>query len=374
MAFQFQAVAALAPVYMHRFDVALADIGLLIGLYLSPGLVIALPGGAIGRRFGDRSAVAVGMALMVAGALAMLLIPTWSGQIFGRLLAGIGGVVLNVLMSKMVTDHFSGREIGTAMGIFVNSWPVGIAAALLCLPLLGGADDPMPAQAVVLGVTLAGLALFLAGTPPAPAGGAAAVPAVPLRGAPLAATLAAGSIWGLYNGALGMVFGFGPAMLVERGWALAAASASTSLVLWVAAVSIPLGGYLSDRTGRRDLVMVLGFGGFAAALLLAPDAGSVIPLFVLLGVFAGLSAGPIMSLPAAVLAPGNRALGMGVFFTMFYAGVVFAPMLAGLLSEASGTSKTAFHLGAAMLGLCGLALWMFRTLVDRLPAEARLRP
>ncbi|MEO1318641.1 MAG: MFS transporter, partial [Pseudomonadota bacterium] len=52
MAFQFQAVAALAPSLMERHGVGLAEIGLLIGLYLSPGLVAAYPGGAIGRRFG----------------------------------------------------------------------------------------------------------------------------------------------------------------------------------------------------------------------------------------------------------------------------------------------------------------------------------
>jgi hypothetical protein len=52
MAFQFQAVAALSPFMMSEFKVGIADIGLLIGLYLSPGILLALPGGAIGRRFG----------------------------------------------------------------------------------------------------------------------------------------------------------------------------------------------------------------------------------------------------------------------------------------------------------------------------------
>ena len=51
MAFQYQAVAALSPFVMQEFGVGLADIGLLIGLYLSPGIIIAFPGAAIGRRF-----------------------------------------------------------------------------------------------------------------------------------------------------------------------------------------------------------------------------------------------------------------------------------------------------------------------------------
>src|SRR5262249_11280895 len=124
MAFQFQSVAAIAPLVMNKFGVGLADIGLLISLYLAPGLVIALPGGEIGRRYGDKSAVLVGLSLMVGGGLMMVFASAWLWQLMGRLLAGVGGVLLNVLMSKMVTDWFAGKEIATAMAIFVNSWPV----------------------------------------------------------------------------------------------------------------------------------------------------------------------------------------------------------------------------------------------------------
>ena len=105
MAFQFQAVAALSPVYMTAFGVELSDIGFLIGLYLAPGLVFALPGGAIGRRFGDWRVIAFGMVLMLIGAGIMFAVHSWEGQIAGRLAAGTGGVLLNVLMSKVVADH-----------------------------------------------------------------------------------------------------------------------------------------------------------------------------------------------------------------------------------------------------------------------------
>jgi MFS family permease len=54
MAFQFQAVGAVSPTFMDTYGVALADIGLLISIYLAPGIVFAVPGGAIGQRFGDK--------------------------------------------------------------------------------------------------------------------------------------------------------------------------------------------------------------------------------------------------------------------------------------------------------------------------------
>src|SRR4029077_7725210 len=57
MAFQFQSVAAVAPLLGTKFGVSLADIGLLIGLYFTPGIALGLPGGAIGQKFGDKAAV-----------------------------------------------------------------------------------------------------------------------------------------------------------------------------------------------------------------------------------------------------------------------------------------------------------------------------
>jgi MFS family permease len=122
IAFQFQSVAAVAPLLGPKFGVSLADIGLLIGLYFTPGVALALPGGAIGQKFGDKITVLAALLQMLIGGLAMAVSDSWSVQIAGRLVAGGGGVLLNVQMSKMVADWFAGKEIATAMAIFVNSW------------------------------------------------------------------------------------------------------------------------------------------------------------------------------------------------------------------------------------------------------------
>jgi MFS family permease len=174
MAFQFQAVAALAPSIMHTYGIGVGDIGLLIGLYLSPGILLAIPGGTIGRRFGDKQAVLAGLVLMTAGGLLMVLLDGWWPQVAGRILAGIGGVILNVLMSKMITDRFAGREIATAMGIFVNSWPVGIALALVILPWIDAFFGLSAAMLAVAGFAFIGallLAVFYQNPASANAGG-----------------------------------------------------------------------------------------------------------------------------------------------------------------------------------------------------------
>jgi MFS family permease len=353
MAFQFQTVGSVSPTIIDHYAVSLTEIGLLISLFYAPGIVFALPGGEIGRRYGEKPVVMLGLALMVVGGVIMAIAPTWPWLIVGRLVGGIGGILLNVLMSKMVADWFAGREIATAMGIFVNSWPAGIALALVVLPVLEGVSG-------LVGVNLATSAMAAVGLillsrlyhPPAAVNPVSTPAAAWPEGLTFNAVVLAGSIWGLYNAALAMVFGYGTALLTERGWSLVAAGSATSLVLWLASLSVPAGGVLADRTGQHKLVMLGGFAAFAFCLFAATRTEYVIVAFVALGLAGGLSAGPIMSLPARVLAPGARAVGMGLFFTMFYVFSVAAPILAGWSSARRGTSQVAFDLGAVMLVVC----------------------
>jgi MFS family permease len=370
MAFQFQSVASMSPALMKQYGVGLGDIGFLISLYLAPGLAFALPGGEIGRRFGDKRVVLFGLVLMIAGGLVMAFAPTWGWQIAGRIVAGIGGVLLNVLMSKMVTDWFAGKEIATAMAIFVNSWPAGIALCLFVLPVLAAAEGITSALLLTTAFCAIGLVLLatLYRPPPQTAAVATAAPSAPAswpHPSVIRPVVAAGLMWGLFNAAIGMVFGFGITMLVERGWTLAAAGSATSLVLWLVSASVPFGGFLADRTGKPIAIMLTGFALFAIALLMAARTDAVIPAFVALGLVGGLSAGPIMSLPARILTPPLRAVGMGIYFTLFYLFVVSAPIVAGILSSRAGTAAVAFDLGAFMLVMCFPVYWAFNRLAAR---------
>src|SRR5947199_5456293 len=126
-----------------------------------------------------------------------------------------------------------------------------------------------------------------------------------------------------------MIFSFGPSMLVERGWSIAAAGSTISIVLWLAVVSVPVGGVLADRSKRPELILVAGRIVFAILMMLLPRSGAVILIVVALGLVCGQPAGPIMSLPARVLQPATRAIGMGRFFTVFYACMMLGPLVGG---------------------------------------------
>lgn len=282
IAFQFQSVAAVAPLLQQTFGVGLADIGILIGLYFTPGVVLALPGGAIGRTLGDKPTTIAALLLMTAGSLVMAVTDVWSWQMAGRLASGAGGVLLTVQLTKMAADWFAGKEIATAMAIFVNSWPAGVAISLLVLPAIGTAHG---AGAVFLSagaLTAIGILLVAFYQPPP---GAAVSAAGSSRLDPLAllAVVVAGVIWGLYNVGFAMIFSFGPTLLAERGWSIAAAGSAISVVMWLSVISVPAGGYLADRF-KRPFILAIGASLIVAGLLAwLPRSDAVITILILIG-------------------------------------------------------------------------------------------
>jgi predicted MFS family arabinose efflux permease len=363
IAFQFQSVAAVAPQLSQSLDASLADIGVLIGLYFAPGAVLALPGGAISRRYGDKVTVLAGLLMMLAGELLMTTSTSWSVQIAGRLTAGIGGVLLNVLMTKMVADWFAGREIATAMAVFINSWPAGIALSLMLLPAIGATFGLYAVNLAVAGLILIGLCLITLVYRAPDASVAVEGERSNLTADTIYAVIAAGLIWCLYNIGFAMIFSFGPSMLVMRGWSSAAAGSTISIVLWLASLSVPFGGFLADRTKRGEAILVIGCIAFALLTLFLSRSGTVLPIVIALGIFCGLPAGAIMSLPARVLEQKTRPIGMGIFYTVFYAGMLAGPTIGGKLSTSVGSASAALDFGAVTLLACPIVLWLFRRIV-----------
>ena len=361
MAVQYQSVAALSPLVQDRFGVGLGEIGWLIGLYFLPGVLVALPGGAFAQRFGDRRVVAFALLLMVLGGVMIAFLPLWSAQVAGRVIAGIGGVLVNVVMTKMVTDWFAGREIGTAMALFINSWPFGIALALVGLPSLAIASGYVGAMALLAGFCAVCFVLVALGYQPPPhlADERAVKKGLWPRGVVLRLVLLAGVVWGLFNVAVAAVFAFGPEVLIARGQSLQGATAQVSLVLWTLALAAPFGGMLADRTGQRDLMIASGTVLFGIALVLLMVWPEAWILFAMIGLASGLCAGPIMTLPADALPAENRAYGMGLFFTLYYLLMFVGPAALGLWANAAGRADVAYLGGLAALAgaLATLAIY-----------------
>jgi predicted MFS family arabinose efflux permease len=366
MGFQFQAVAALSASVIADFSIDYTQLGLLIGLYLFPGIVIAYPGGLLGQYFGDKRIAVFGMALMVAGGL-LTATGEYSVVLAGRLVSGIGAVLLNVLLTKMTIDWFIGREIGTALAVLVSSWPVGIGVALVTLPWFvvhTSVAAGFASTAAVAAVVLLLVAAIYRVPPPAIAlqpSNSKEYPRLSLGEFSLVSL--AGGVWMLFNVGYILVVSFGPALLVSKGFSQADAGFTTSLVAWAIIVTIPLGGILIDQMGYATTLMIASLAAFGFSAMLFPTALSP-ALMIFIGAVAGLPCGAIMVLPGEVLRPQNRAAGMGVFYTWYYLGMALLTPAAGILRDASGAPGAPLLL-AGVLELAALAILVLLRLSQR---------
>ena len=218
IAFQFQSIPALSPLLVENLQIDYALLGTLVGLYMLPGVVFSLPGGVLGQRFGDKQIALVGLGLMALGGLWVALSGTYLSASFGRVVGGVGAVLLNIVLAKMVTDWFAGREIVRAMALFVSSWPVGIGLGLLVLPILATTTSAM--LALFTTALLSALALILVLAIYRPPAGFVSTPAtfrIGLSGHEWWASTFAGMVWALFNVGYILVLAFGPSFLVGRG-------------------------------------------------------------------------------------------------------------------------------------------------------------
>src|SRR5688572_22409355 len=108
MGYQFQSVASVSSYLVEELGFSYAEVGTLIGLFLLPGIVIAIPSGLLTRAVTNKNLLLMGAATMVAGAVAMGTAETPRELFAGRLVTGVGATIFNVILTKMVTEWFFG--------------------------------------------------------------------------------------------------------------------------------------------------------------------------------------------------------------------------------------------------------------------------
>ena len=201
MGYQFQSISAVSVSLNLDIGLSHALIGTLIGLYLFPGIVVSIPGGWLGQKFGDKRVVVTALALMAFGGGLAALTGDQVAMMAGRLISGAGAVVLNVLLTKMLADWFPDRHTVTAMAVLIVSWPVGIALAMVSLPVLSetfGVGAAMVATSIAATICLLLMATSYS-TPRIATPETVSPHGYGLSKRETLLTLLAGTIWALYN-------------------------------------------------------------------------------------------------------------------------------------------------------------------------------
>jgi MFS family permease len=354
--YQFQTVATLATHLVQRFDLSYAQLGSLIGSYMLLGVFVALPLGLLGRRFGDRVVLGTGLALMTAGSGISAWADTTTWIAAGRTVAGVGAVAMIVLQGKVIAEWFSGSRFMIGISVSVCAFPIGMGLAQLVLPAVLetlGSRAAFLTDAVPAGIALV---LFLASHREAPHD--TGVPrrfSLPSRHECLLVVVA-GSIWTVYTAGFSGFASYLPTSLSLRGYGGAVIALVMTIATWGNVFGTLAGGGLSARFGGFNIFLT---GTLALAIGMAGAALSGWPIAwaVLLGVVGSIQPGVIMAVGTLSARPENRAVGMGLFYTMYYLGGTFAPALCGAVADYSGRLEGGL-LAASAISALAIPLYM----------------
>ncbi|HEV2958058.1 MAG TPA: MFS transporter [Xanthobacteraceae bacterium] len=367
LGYQFQSAGSVAPFLIRDLDIDYAQVGLLIGAFMLPGVAISVPSGFLVRRFGDKNIVVAGMVLMIVGGVLTGAGQTYAVLLVGRLLSGAGGAVLVVVMLKMIIDWFAARDLFFGMAVFIIGWPIGIAAAQATQSRwaeLHPWQSVFFATAGLVAVALLLMLVFYRLPPGAPA--PAQAERRRLTRSETGMACLTGAIWMFLNGAYLAMLSFGPSELIERGMSISGADTVVSVMSWVFIIALPLGGYLANRSQAPDAVMV---GGLVASIVLGAYLPfSSVPLlsFALFGFALALATPVVAALPARVLAPDQRGPGFGIYYLWYFGGMPVLIALAGLLRDGTGSATASLEFAVAMLVACVALLAVFRFVQGRL--------
>lgn len=362
----FQAMGSAGDQLNETFGLSYAQIGLMIGFFMAPGLFLALPAGYAGRFASDRLLCGLGLTGLAIGALVTAAAPGPDQIAVGRLVAGAGSLFAMLYFTKMAADWFEGREMATAMSILVMSWPFGIAIGQVghtwLAEAFGWRVPFLTAAAYCAVAALAIFALYRAPNdlPRLPASGKARL--LPREWALVAC---AGVAWGAFNAGYVAYLSFGPEMLKAQGLGVLAAASIISVGSWIMIGSGTICGQIADRLGHTNRILAVTMAAAIVALLLLSVPGAGLGASLLFGLVGMAPAGVIIALAGQAVAVERRAFGMGVFLTIYYAIITAAPPLAGWIFDKTGAPDGAILLAAALFAVVLPAAMLFRVIKSR---------
>jgi MFS family permease len=368
------------------------DRGVTAGAFSFGFVVSAVSSPLIGRlmdRFGPRSVMELGVALMAAGLLlAPLTTQPWHLYLTIGVLVGGGSVCLGYAGQSLYLPNWFNRRRGLAIGLAFAGVGIGSMTLLPWVQLMidqTGWRTACTAMGLLVLIALAPINLLLRKRPEdlglRPDGDA-----VPSASAPkpvsnvvdhewagidwtLARALATARFWWLAIGYFGGLY-IWYAVQVHQTKYLLDIGFSPKVAVWsLGAVSL-LGipgqiflGHLSDRIGR-EWIWTISCAGFAicfAALIALSRLHSLALIYVMVFTQGALGYG-LTSIMGAVVVEIFQGRHYGsIFGTIMVAALVggaAGPFVTGLLHDVTGSYTLAFAIGIAISGLSALAIWL----------------
>ena len=338
-----QAVPPLLPHIMEEYGLTHTIASMLMLLVALPGVFTSVLGGILVDRYGAKNLVSIGLALVCVGDLLSAYPALFVVMEVGRLVLGVGGALTVVSAMALVSQWFSQEERGLAMGIFGINMPLATIFSFNLLGALGSMYSWRLSVLTSLGVSIAILFIWMAGAREKRTLKKNKSSKLSFNSGNRQIWLL-GLAWATFNMAAISFTTWGP-KLFEDFWMLVSSRANLlASMIMIGALITPLTGYISDRLGRRKILIISSAFGMAVLLFLLPffSGSTLFLLIALLGLVAAFLPPSIFALPAEILDQDSIGLGYGILNSCVNIGIITGPLLTGALIDLTGNVTIVF--------------------------------
>lgn len=354
--------------YAKSFNVDTAAAALVISTFAFFRLTGAPFAGTLIEKVGERRTYLTGLAIVVVSTFATAFAGSYSQLLVFRGLGGIGSVMFSVSALGLLVRLSPSSARGRVTGLYATGFTTGTILG----PTIGGALGtfgmrvPFIVYATAVLVALLLVAVMLPNVGTTDRSSSDAAPPMTLREglslgifrSALLSSFAAG--WGNFGFRVAILPLFAAAVLNDPARAQWAAGLALTAFALGSTMAVPLSGRVSDRVGRRPLLIIGLVSSGGCAMLLGQT--STLVQMVAVSVVAGFCAGAFMPPLQAAVADvvgndrsGGRALATFQMASDF--GAIVGPLLAGLMVDIAGFSS-AFTITGVLLASAGL-MWVF---------------
>ncbi|AFC27705.1 MFS transporter [Paenibacillus mucilaginosus] len=334
------------------------------------GSVMRFPMGIFTDRFGGRRVFTSLLLFLVLPLLLTPFVSSYATLLLSAFLLGMAGTAFSVSMTY-VSKWYPPQKQGLVLGL-AGLGNLGVAMSSFLVPLVYRQYGLPGVFYGLAGLILVTAALFRWGAGELPLPEKKQTVQESLKVLRFRSTWLLSLFYFLTFGGFVAFSVYLPTLLKEL-FGMAAADAGLATAGFVAAATFirPLGGYLADRIGSRQVLLGVFIGIAGAALLLAfslKDFRIFAAGCLLAGLCFGLGNGAVFKMVPEI-APGHTGAVTGVVGAAGGVGGFFPPIVLGLLRDSGGTYMPGFVLLALFACIC---LWLNgagRRMKEREPAK-----
>jgi MFS family permease len=348
--------------FHNDFAAGMPKLGDLMSVFSIMGFVLAIPAGYILKRFGIKMTGLIAVGAVVIGSTIGALTKSFDILNIGRFIEGAGMGLIMVAAPFAISVWFPLNNRALPTGLWASCVGIGNIATLLIAPSLAASHEWQSVWWAGAGFAVLAFVLFaiLFRMPKQEEMYAAPAPASATQEAPpsLAKGMANKDFWmisisfGCYNLVILGIISFLPMYLeTVKKYSAVSAGLVTALIMAASIFAGPGGGYLSDRLGKRKIMILIPYI-LMTLCFLAPFSitGWMIPAWMIVFGIVGGPLAPVLlaAVPEVARKPQLIGIGMSVAAVGQNIGMYIGPKLFPRIQVAQGWEAA----GLWMIPIC----------------------